>query len=890
MQGVKHIARRIYGHDQMDERKRDLLLQIIIFLIISTLLVTKPLATSLLLNFYGAEVLPLAYGLIALVAVLSHYALRRASHSIPILRLAVVNLSAHATIFLAIALVFYRDYLSAGLSLAFYVYVSLFALLSVTYFYQYCHSLLTIREAKKTISRIGVGAIAGGVFGGYYAYGAVNYIGNTGLVLSGVCFIGTALFLLLIVHKKYGGHYSQRLKKVSKVRTRSIWRIRHVRNIALIIGLGVVVAKLVDYQFNYVASLHMTSADALTSFFGFWYSSLNILGLLIQSVFTRRFIDRFGITVGMSVMPILLLVATVGIIVAPVLACAVILKSAEGSLKQSLYKTSTEINIMALAKRVREKAKTMVDVVIDSLATGVAGGLIYACINYWELPLWSIASLSVVLCVVWIFMIFRSKESYLYQLRRKVMSAHQRPEASLHPAEILASRQTSEQTPKDATGSEGLEYYLRHPSLVVQLSFLKNYLENNSPFQFTPAQKATILAHESIEMRMSYMMAVLKEVSGMVAYQEYYDTLTRENQYVLTAVLASIVKDDLDHMAYSSVYAQLEKWWHNDARAAADRGDRYRPDGASDSRQDHYPLTRMELKSLYLASMYAGHPSGKAQLRRFSPSDEEEMIAALWAIHRARPDGYLPLLIRMEAPEPCRQEWYKALSVYLPELLVYLKTLKRRQWEHELALLPALEVSGDQSAMNYLIKCLDHPKLPLRRKAMMLINDLRASHPEISFGRGKVKKRFKSELRQAKLIVRALQTIQIGDQLGNKVTDHVSLSDTRRLRQRKQSVTLSIFVMLGLLTKRNDIHLVYYALRRGKSEEVLDYLDQILTYKMRQRVLPILELLTQDDWKSDVVKPLKPRQLYRFLRSISSQKVSKRQTRPLGAYMKSSMR
>src|SRR5690606_42014339 len=50
--------------------------------------------------------------------------------------------------------------------------------------------------------------------------------------------------------------------------------------IALIYGLSVLVAKIVEYQYSAVASDSIPDPDELTSFFGFWYSNFNVLSLL----------------------------------------------------------------------------------------------------------------------------------------------------------------------------------------------------------------------------------------------------------------------------------------------------------------------------------------------------------------------------------------------------------------------------------------------------------------------------------------------------------------------------------------------------------------------------------------------------------------------------------
>ena len=52
--------------------------------------------------------------------------------------------------------------------------------------------------------------------------------------------------------------------------------------LAGIVGVSVMVAKLVDYQFGGLAAASIYNPEELTAFFGFWFSTFNLLSLLLQ--------------------------------------------------------------------------------------------------------------------------------------------------------------------------------------------------------------------------------------------------------------------------------------------------------------------------------------------------------------------------------------------------------------------------------------------------------------------------------------------------------------------------------------------------------------------------------------------------------------------------------
>ena len=72
---------------------------------------------------------------------------------------------------------------------------------------------------------------------------------------------------------------------------------------AVIIGVSVIVAKLVDFQYSDIASQRITDKNQLTAFFGFWFSNFSILSLLFQLFLTRKLISRMGVGSALLFLP-----------------------------------------------------------------------------------------------------------------------------------------------------------------------------------------------------------------------------------------------------------------------------------------------------------------------------------------------------------------------------------------------------------------------------------------------------------------------------------------------------------------------------------------------------------------------------------------------------------
>ena len=121
--------------------------------------------------------------------------------------------------------------------------------------------------------------------------------------------------------------------------------------------------------------------DELTAFFGFWFSSFSILSLLIQLFLTRKVVGVFGVGISLYILPAGILIGALTILFVPGLWSAVFIKSADGSLKQSINKSAIELLALPVPTEIKNQAKTFIDVVVDSLATGLSGIILITLVN-----------------------------------------------------------------------------------------------------------------------------------------------------------------------------------------------------------------------------------------------------------------------------------------------------------------------------------------------------------------------------------------------------------------------------------------------------------------------------------------------------------------------------
>ena len=185
------------------EVQRALLMQLNIFLIISTLLIVKPTVNSLFLSKFGVESLPLAFIMVAVVAAIVSNLYSRILPKVSLYKIsiAVLFVSVLSLIFFGIFLQF--NIFETGILYLFYIWVAIFALLATSQFWVLANIVFNRREAKRLFGFIGAGAIAGGIFGGYITSMLAQMISSEILPFVGAGLLTVCIPVTQRIWKKY---------------------------------------------------------------------------------------------------------------------------------------------------------------------------------------------------------------------------------------------------------------------------------------------------------------------------------------------------------------------------------------------------------------------------------------------------------------------------------------------------------------------------------------------------------------------------------------------------------------------------------------------------------------------------------------------------------------
>ena len=353
------------------------------FLFITFQYTTKSVRQSSFIDGLGATNLPWVY---LGVAVLSYPFLRLYSRFAD--RVTRHRLIAATSIIIAASMFafwwfFQFDFWAMPIVL--YVWISIAYVMIVSQFWLFSNHVLDPRQARRLFGFIGAGGLLGGVAGGQVARLVTNSMGTRTTFLVAAAILLTATGLIMFVHRLQGaseepgagigqGGKDDQAKGGFDV----IGGSRHLQAISAVLVLTVVVAQIIDIQFNWSVEQAITGLDARTAFYGNFYSVMGISAFIFQLAFTSRIHRSLGVGIALKILPVTMAIGTVALFVAAsmfpaiLLSAAFVLKVGENGLRYSLDQATRELLFLPVPSAARVKAKAFIDVFVQRGAKGLA--------------------------------------------------------------------------------------------------------------------------------------------------------------------------------------------------------------------------------------------------------------------------------------------------------------------------------------------------------------------------------------------------------------------------------------------------------------------------------------------------------------------------------------
>ena len=272
---------------------------------------------------------------------------------------------------------------------ALYVWISIAYVMNVSQFWSFSNHVLDPRQAKRLFGFVGAGGLLGGIAGGQVAR-LVSYLVDTRttfLVAAAILMLAVGIIFLIQKRSPTDADAvagAAGLAKLDKAKGgfEIIKNSRQLQVITAVMILSVVVAQIVDLQFNWAVESATTDLENATRFFGNFYSIMGIAAFLFQLAFTARIHRVLGVGVAMRILPITLAFGTAALFVSAgffpslLLATALFLKVGENGVRYSLEQATRELLFLPVPSKARVKAKAFIDVFVQRGAKGMAALLL----------------------------------------------------------------------------------------------------------------------------------------------------------------------------------------------------------------------------------------------------------------------------------------------------------------------------------------------------------------------------------------------------------------------------------------------------------------------------------------------------------------------------------
>ena len=299
-----------------------------------------------------------------------------------------------------------------------YIWIEIAVAIMIIQFWSYAGESFEPQQAKRLFGIIAGGGSFAVMLIGMTLKPYVKTFGTDELLFISAGFLGLAfLFGNLSIQyfkKDQTKGPKKPIKKVQKKKRMDPFIV----GIATIVALSAIVTTLVDYQFKMIASATFPEETDLVGFFGTFYSIAGAASIIMQFFITGPILSRFGILLGLLILPFFLILGSTSILLAPVLLSASFAKFSDQTFKFTINSSSLELIWLPVPPEIRRIIKPQVSGTIKSIAEGIGGLVTFLLVKIIALPYLSIVSLGSI--VIWLFTSFKVKTGYVNQLQTAI--------------------------------------------------------------------------------------------------------------------------------------------------------------------------------------------------------------------------------------------------------------------------------------------------------------------------------------------------------------------------------------------------------------------------------------------------------------------------------------
>lgn len=319
---------------------------------------------------------------------------------------------------------------------SFYLLSGIIGTVLLLQFWMLASQTFTVAQGKRLFGPIAGGGVVGATIGPALAAGLLRVVPVKALLLVGALTLLCAALLLIRLPAAEDGP-SGPGKRLGGLRGFGVLKKEpYTARLAVLTALGTAAVLVVDYLFKSVAAESMPASE-LGSFFAVFYAATNGLSLLVQLLLTSVVIARFGVASALLLLPLFLTMGgATAFLLGGSLMAAMAVKGADGSLRFSLHRVTSELLLLPLSSDVRESARALLDTLFGRGIQAVTAGVIFvvAAAGYATPRILGVAIL--VLSGLWLVSAVLMRRPYVDLFRRALSLGVLAPDPSLKELDL----------------------------------------------------------------------------------------------------------------------------------------------------------------------------------------------------------------------------------------------------------------------------------------------------------------------------------------------------------------------------------------------------------------------------------------------------------------------
>ncbi|UCG51004.1 MAG: HEAT repeat domain-containing protein [Candidatus Latescibacterota bacterium] len=841
--------KRVFG-SIIDIRRGEIALTLLMFFYYYLLLVTyyflKPARDSLFLVKLGAEQLPIVFILIALIVVPITTLYSRASRSLKLNQL--INATALILIINLFVLRWLLELTQPWVFYLFYIWVSIFGILSTSQFWLLANAVFDATQAKRTFVLFGLGGIVGAFTGGEVTSLIVRLFGVSTENLLFFCMIFLGACVLLVnsvwaikrradVEVAVPSRAKTRQKESYGDTFKMIKRSRHLMLIVGIIAMTMATASFVDFQFKTVSVEAFPTKQELTSFLGRFYGRLSLISFLFQLLFSYRVLRVLGVGGVILFLPFGLLAASVAMLVYPGLLAGIFVRGADGVFKYSIDKTGRELLFLPVPLEVKKRTKIFIDMFVDRWFRGFAGLLLLLFVSVLGFSVRQLSVVVLLILAIWITMALLIRKEYVNAFRK----ALERREIDPGELRINIAEASTLKALRTALASKN------ERQIAYALEMLSDIQDSEIVDTIRP-----LLHHESNEIRLKAARVLQAQESDFVA--EMRELLTDRDPNVQRHAMRYVCErsegDQFDLMK-----SHLEDPDLRIKATAMSCAAEHRDLGVRGLVDDDVirQLLASEGEDAESVRLRVAEALGKLNNPKFRGHllglmDDPSPVVVEQAIRSAGRTGdreFVPQLLKKLSDKQYRWPARDALAGYGDRIV---GTLSDHIVDTSVPvpvrsrLCRVLSTIPTQHSVDVLISTLDQVESVIKYHVIKALNNLRVRSLELKFPREPITDALLEETESYYTILQILHIDQHPDTPAGRLL-------VKALEEKTDENLERIFRLLGLRYPAKDIYSAYLGIvstRKDLRANAIEFLDNILRKDLKRYLSPIMDNISDD--------------------------------------------